>query len=232
MADLYGLDLFSGAGGCSVGYASAGFTMLGVDTDPEALARYPFTSMQMDGIQALDTLNLDAFHMIHASPPCQTYSRIRHMHGKGDHPDLLLAVYDRLKEWGKRTGKPWVIENVPGAPFPADAWVIEYCGAHLRAHDPALGTQVRLKRHRLFASNYPIMAPACGCDSTQVAGIYGNGGPQGGARTGYKPTPPVRRALMGIDWMTRKQLSQAIPPAYCSDIGGQLRHMMQQEGIT
>lgn len=225
MTDLWALDLFSGAGGCSAGYAAAGFTMLGVDLDREALKRYPYTSMEMDALQALDTLDLDRFAFIHASPPCQAYSVIRHRHG-GDHPDLLGAVYQRLQVWGQSTGKPWVIENVPGAPFPPDAWVVEYCGAHLRTTDPDLGKPVRLRRHRLFSSNYPIMAPVCGCDDVQVAGVYGNGGPQGGVRTGYKPTPAVRRALMGIDWMTRGQLSQAIPPAYTRDIGEQIRGML------
>ena len=30
------------------------------------------------------------------------------------------------------------------------------------------------------------------------------------------------RKAMGIDWMTRDELAQAIPPAYCELIGAQL----------
>ena len=34
------------------------------------------------------------------------------------------------------------------------------------------------------------------------------------------------REAMGIDWMTRKELSQAIPPAYTEWIGGELMRLL------
>jgi DNA (cytosine-5)-methyltransferase 1 len=185
----------------------------------------------MDAMDALDGgLDLDGFDVIHASPPCQAYSITRHVHSK-EHPDLLQPVRDRLERWAARTGGIWVIENVPGAPLP-DA--VEVCGAHLRAHDPVSGQVVRLRRHRLFASNAWLMAPPCGCDrSTPVAGVYGGGGgtydtamKRGG---GYKAKTAVASALMGIDWMGIDQLCQAIPPDYTEMIGEQI---MERIGET
>lgn len=70
------LDVFSGAGGASIGYSRLGFDVTGVDIDPQP--RYPFTFVRGNAIEYLDAL-LDAgppypFDAIHASPPCQRRS--------------------------------------------------------------------------------------------------------------------------------------------------------------
>ena len=81
------LDLFCGAGGCSVGYARAGFEVVGVDIEPHD--DYPFELHVGDAVQALlDVDFLAGFDAIHASPPCQGYTtmsnRWRGNGGKAD----------------------------------------------------------------------------------------------------------------------------------------------------
>ena len=83
------LDLFCGAGGAAMGYHRAGFDVVGVDI--ESQSRYPFEFHQADAM----TYSLDGFDAIHASPPCQGYSRLRHL------PWLKDRVYPMLIEIGR-----------------------------------------------------------------------------------------------------------------------------------
>lgn len=221
------LDLFCGAGGASAGYAAAGYDVVGVDLDRTALARYPFTAVRADAMQALaGGVDLDAFDAIHASPPCQAYSITRHTHNRV-HPDLLPAVVSALADWGVRTGRPWVVENVPGAPMPG---ALTLCGTEfgLSATDTD-GSTVHLKRHRLFLSNVHLWgAGGCHCAAYRgrsIAGVYGGGTSDNRrvpGRGGYSPNADVGRALLGVPWMTQRQAAQSIPPAYTRHIGEQL----------
>src|SRR5688500_14342326 len=107
------LDLFSGAGGCSVGYHRAGFDVVGVDVRPQP--RYPFTFHQGDALEFCRA-HAHEFDAIHASPPCQAYSVSRHINAGPDakqHPDLVDATREELE----RARLPWVMENVVGAPM-------------------------------------------------------------------------------------------------------------------
>jgi DNA (cytosine-5)-methyltransferase 1 len=72
------LDLFSGAGGAAMGYYRAGFTeIVGVDIEP--MKRYPFQFVQDDALEYLAGLiesgDIAEFDLIHASPPCQVYTK-------------------------------------------------------------------------------------------------------------------------------------------------------------
>jgi DNA (cytosine-5)-methyltransferase 1 len=219
---LHGLDLFCGAGGATRGYQLAGFTMTGVDINPQP--RY--CGERFFKADAM-SFPLDGFDFIHASPPCQRYSQATPPDKKGNHPDLLDATRDRLQ----RTGRPWVIENVPNAPMRSP---IILCGSQfdLTADDPATGLHLALRRHRWFESNVAMLAPGpCSCRVARREGRIG--GVYGGASTdnnrakqirhgGYTPSRIVQAEMMGIDWMTQRELNLSIPPAYTEHLGRQL----------
>lgn len=204
------LDLFCGAGGASMGYYRAGFDVVGVDIAPQP--RYPFEFVQADAM----TFPLDGFDVIHASPPCQRYSVANNIHQREDHPDLLPETRERLMA----SGIPWVIENVPGAPMRD---YVTLCGL-------ALGLNV--KRHRQFESSELILTHPCPKghpgDWLLVFGhtVLERGTTVGIAKGGgsvirRKHTTTERgRAAMGIDWMNRDELSEAIPPVYTEYIAG------------
>jgi DNA (cytosine-5)-methyltransferase 1 len=203
------LDLFCGAGGCSVGYARAGFEVVGVDINPQP--RYPFEFHQADAL----TFPLDGFDAIHASPPCQAHSDLRHMWNAKQHEDLVAVTRDRLHA----SGLPYVIENVEGAPLRQP---LILCGTSF-----ALGaSRAELRRHRLFEVNWPIatLLPPCGHGRfPRVIGVYGGHGRDRRRATNTQDfSVAERREAMGIDWMSSDELSQAIPPAYTQFIGEQL----------
>ena len=209
------LDLFCGAGGCSVGYHRAGFDVVGVDIDPHP--DYPFEFVQADALAVLrgDVLDLGAFDVIHASPPCKSENPLRVM-SERKHPNLLGPTLDALRD----RGGIWVVENVEATEQMPGALML--CGASF-----GLGATCRdgvyrpLRRHRLFESSVWLMGPGCMCDGRQPIGVYGTGG--GGQMTrGYKAHPEEAREAMGIDWMTREDICQAIPPAYTQLVGEQL----------
>jgi DNA (cytosine-5)-methyltransferase 1 len=209
------LDLFCGAGGCSVGYERAGFDVVGVDINPQP--NYPFEFVQMDALLAFaGQFSPQQFDAIHASPPCQDYSRaLRHM--AAPQPRLIDPVRDLLEA----TGLPWVIENVPGAPIPTQSTLDGRHGVEL------CGTQfgLRVGRHRLFEANFPLDAPAARCRCSEV--LVMNPHNQAGrdriyAEFGKQNPDPLWNAAMGVPWMNKHEGREAIPPAYTEFIGHQL----------
>ena len=216
------LDLFCKAGGASVGYHRSGFRRI-VGVDHESQPRYPFEFVQDCALDFVEKYGR-AFDCIHASPPCQKYSQANNIHGRTDHVDLIAPVRELLI----RTGKPYVIENVPGAPlhFP-----VQICGLFL-----GLG----VRRHRLFESNKFLFGTPCGNHRKDYVIVFGGGGrgrahvsgkAKGGGPVIYRSTVPLDRCkeAMGIDWMTRDELSQAVPPAYTEHIGRQLMEILGNE---
>ncbi len=214
------LDAFSCQGGAAVGYARAGFEVVGVDIDRQP--RYPFEHHVGDAIAFIRDHGHE-FDVIHASPPCQRYSHgtvAGHAH---KHPDLIGPTREAILA----TGRSYVIENVPRSPL-HDPLVL--CGSmfDLSATDDD-GTPLRLERHRHFESNVLLYPPQpCWHDkSVRVAGSYG------GARRdkdearlvrkgGYVPSVEVQQRLLGIDWMTQHGMHQSVPPSYTEHIGLQL----------
>jgi DNA (cytosine-5)-methyltransferase 1 len=196
------LDLFCGAGGAAMGYHRAGFDVTGVDIAPQP--HYPFKFHRGDAM----TWPLDGYDAIHASPPCQAYSAATQMHDRTRHPDLVDAVRDRLAG----AGVPYVIENVAGSPLRNWAQV---CGSGLG--------MVRIRRHRWFESNVMLLGVPCAHgQNRRVMSVTGHGENGGDGKVGPGWLTVDRVAAMGIDWMTRDEMSLAIPPAYTEHIGTQL----------
>jgi DNA (cytosine-5)-methyltransferase 1 len=194
------LDLFCCQGGASAGYVRAGFDVVGVDID--AQPRYPYPFVQGDAVAYLREHGPE-FDAVHASPPCQGYSNAQRIQQR-DHPLLI----DDVRELLGALGKPYVIENVRGAPLKAP---IELCGTSFG---------LRTYRHRLFESNIALHQPAHmdhalrqikmgrpvrEGDFYQAVGNFSN--------VGYA------RADMGVPWMNRDGIRECIPPAYAHYVG-------------
>lgn len=194
------LDLFCGAGGAAMGYYQAGFNeIVGVDNKPQP--NYPFTFIQADALNP--PLHLEGFDLIHASPPCQAFTVARVIH-KRNHPDLIDPSRAMLDSWHT----PWVMENVPNSPLRRD---LVLCGSMFGL----IGQHGRLRRHRLFELSWPgpVLTPPHQHHGKTVS-VFGHGGHI------YHGVDDWRE-VMGIDWMTRDELSEAIPPAYTKFIGEQ-----------
>jgi len=207
------LDLFCGGGGCSVGYARAGFDVVGVDIAPQK--NYPFEFHQDDALEFLAEHG-HTFDVIHASPVCKKYSVLANRYPDRIYPDSVGAVRTALIA----NGKPYIIENVPGAPLVNPLML---CGSMFG---------LRVYRHRLFECNLSLGLPPTPC---QHKGKVSSNRHKRGAYiartlanfdvltvTGHDFVLADARVAMGIDWMNQADISQAIPPAYTEWIGRQL----------
>ncbi len=215
------LDLFCGAGGAARGYHDAGFEVVGVDHVPQK--NYPYEFVQADITDEDFAYDFDFmdFDVIHASPPCQVYSRINR--GEG-HPDLLEWTQEFMDGLTDGDGLPmhqYIIENVPGAPMPS---AVQLCGSAFGGLVVTAEGTFELRRHRWFQTSFAMLAPPC-AHQYPALGVYGdlsknmrlNNAVRG--RSDRKAGIADAAALMGIDWMTGSELSQAIPPAYTRYIG-------------
>ena len=198
------LDLFCCAGGAGMGYHLAGFDVTGVDINPQP--RYPFSFIQAD-VMDLPLEFLKKFDAIHASPPCQAHTLAQRIQGN-EHPDLIPATRELLE----KSGLPWIIENVEGAPLRNP---VTLCGAMFKG--------LRVYRHRIFESNIRLIAPE---HPQHVAPLRKMGRPvQEGEFmhvVGNFSGVETAKKAMGINWMVRDGLREAIPPAYTEYLGRQL----------
>jgi len=203
------LDLFCGAGGAAMGYYRAGFEVVGVDIKPQP--HYPFEFHQADAL----AYPLDGYDAYHASPPCQAYVDFNSKGKKmSKHPRLIEPIRERLLSMGK----PYVIENIHKAPLLAH---ILLCGSMFN-----LG----VRRHRYFEAPCLPLLPVMSCNHSkkvstgELIGVYARGGhgPRHGRGIREMAPHPAQitpEEAMGIGWMTRYELTQAIPPAYTEYIG-------------
>ncbi len=193
-----------------MGYHRAGFEVVGVDIKPQP--HYPFEFHQADAFDYAVS-HCEEFDAIHASPPCQAYSRASHLNNN-NYPRLIEDTRYLLNE----IGDLWIIENVVGAPL-IDPLLL--CGGMFG---------LKTYRHRLFETSFelPFMLHAPhGLQVDKSSGknrqremvqVWGN--------AQYKGYLQRAREAMGIDWMNEEEIAEAIPPAYTEFIGKQLMEII------
>ena len=201
------LDLFCGAGGAGMGYHRAGFEVVGVDINPQP--HYPFEFHRADALEFC-AAHWSEFDVIHASPPCQHYTKAsKQWRLSGiEYPDLIAETRAALQT----TGKPYIIENVPDSPLINPLWLN--------------GWHFGLLVHRLrgFESSLSVYAPSIELPSDWKPVKMGRPINDGDiiCPVGHFSGVAYARQQMGIDWMTRDELSQSIPPAYTEWLGRQI----------
>jgi len=194
------LDLFCGAGGAAMGYhqaleeAGIEHEITGIDIKP--MPRYPFTFIQADALEYCRDHGME-YGFIHASPPCQRYSiGSSRWGGLGSRPDLLQDTEELLINLGRR---PFVIENIDRAPFMLPT--ITLCGIQFG---------LNVIRHRKFASSFYIKSPGHLIKHPKRGEFVTCAGHGGNGSNKFS----VWCDAMQIDWMTKQELAEAIPPAY------------------
>ena len=244
------LDLFCGAGGASMGLHQAGFEVTGVDLVYQK--HFPWNKrLIVKDAMSVDVEFMCGFDLIWASPPCQKHSVMRRGRWQDrEHPELIEPTRSLLKA----SGVHYVIENVVGAPLINPVML---CGSMFGLQTKH-GSQLRLHRlfEATFPIEQPTCRHNEGsvigvygggqhpgrryhrdADGNLVTphkqypatiGVYGNSGGSSNRDGIQMFGTQDRRDAMGIQWMTGKELSQAIPPAYSKYIAEQF--LMQLKG--
>ena len=219
------LDLFCGAGGASMGLKQAGFkTVIGIDIVEQPEYVFGHKAFIQDNVFNYHPEAFHEYNFIWASPPCQNYSwGTAKWRNKGK---KYLDLVGKTRKLLLKTGKPFVIENVVGAPLRRDLML---CGEMF---------DLRLIRHRIFECHgfKPVQIPhkkhrravwnetAIGVWSGGKPGCFGNeekrkyyvtvaghGGNGGKGNTTLK----AWQEAMQIDWITKKDtLKECVPPKY------------------
>lgn len=189
------LDLFCGGGIAATGLVQFG-DVTGYDVRPQK--HYPGTFKQADFREA----DVSKFDFIWASPPCQGYSCVTPKSHKVLHPKLIPEV----RELCRRSGKPYVIENVPGSELREN---VRLCGCMFG---------LPIERVRLFESNFYIRQPKHieHRKGPPCVRIYGH----------VKGNIREWRRIMGVgenSHFGRAELAQGVPVAYVIYIMGEFR---------
>jgi DNA (cytosine-5)-methyltransferase 1 len=220
------LDLYCGAGLAADGYAAAGWDVVGVDLKKQP--DYPYEFYWRDALDVLSQADSRFFDAIHASPPCQMFTRAGRLRdaqgGESRYDDLLTPTLELLRS----QSLPWVVENVEGAKALMPG-AVRLCGS-------SFGLEVQ--RHRLFLSSEPLTGTTCQHDTFPPDPVTGKPRPWGvyhvpgdsiphGGRTARDAAHA--RELFGV---TRSlpwdSLKEGFPPAYTEHIGAQLLRAVEQ----
>lgn len=206
------LDVYCCQGGASAGYVVSGFDVVGVDLEPQP--RYPYAFEEADAVEFILEHGHE-FDAVHASPPCQRYSKAQRIQGR-DHPDLISATRAACLE----VGIPYVIENVEDA---RDELInpAMLCGEFFG---------LRTYRHRLFEVSFMLETPLHfgHPERTVKMGRAVQPGDYYHAVGNFSGVDYIRQD-MDVPWMNRDGIRECIPPAYAEFIGRQLMTCLLQE---
>lgn len=208
------LAAYCGVGGCTRGYQQAGFHVTGVDIAPQP--RYCGDKfIQGDAVDYI-VRHGHEYDLIHAGPPCQHDCTLTAGTNAGrgfQYPDLLEPTRAALE----LTGRPFVIEQPPGRASKRMRVDATLCGEMFG---------LRVLRHRNFElGRWSMPKPQHLKHRGRVAGmrhgqwftgpyfaVYGDGGGKGSVQEWQQ--------AMGINWTdVRKEIAEAIPPAYAHRLG-------------
>ncbi|MEV6464709.1 DNA methylase [Kitasatospora sp. NPDC051702] len=213
------LDAFCNIGGAGMGFWLAGFDVVGIDILDQP--RYPFPFLRGDAVETI-TAHGHRFDLISAGPPCQfdcTLTAGTNQAHRHRYADLL----DPTRDAAESTGRPYVIEQPPGRAARRMRIDLTLCGEMFG---------LRVLGHRNFEASsglrldQPPHVPHRGLtigyrhgryvspDEGRYFQVYGNGGGKG--------TVAQWQQAMGIHWTAdRREIAEAIPPAYTHLIGRQ-----------
>ena len=227
------IDLFCGAGGATLGLIEGGATqVLGIDNDQSALKEYEFVkavcaakvhSQLGDVFQVIDILHHSAptvlaeVDLVWASPPCQAYTWSTRKGRQHNFPDYIASTRALLELLHDAYGISYVIENVPGAPLVEP---YRLCGEMF---------ELGVIRHRHFETSWPMIEPVhvkhkppivrpSKADPNKLIQVsqYCCVSGHGGNSNSFKLTDWA--TAMGIGWMSKKHLVEAVPPDYAKYI--------------
>ena len=203
------LDMYCGGGGASYGIHQAGHEVEGVDINCDLAKEYPFRMYCTDAIIYL-MAHYNEYDAFHASPPCQHYSQAtkQWINLGNEYPDLVGITRTALES----TNKPFVIENVVGAPIRKDLLL---CG---QMFDDG-SQEFVVRKHRLFEIHgfeVPKLEHIKHIGTVgdgRVISVFGHGG---GVRYQHATSDlNAWREAMGVPWMKkRKSIAESIPPNY------------------
>lgn len=204
------LDLFCCAGGATRGLQLAGYHVTGVDIRWQR----HYVGDRFFRADALE-VDLDGYDLIWASPPCQLWSELTPADRRASHLDLIAPIRERLQQ----TTTPWIIENVYGAL------------AQLRSPVMLCGTMfgMNIWRHRWFEIGNAdpfFLLPPCNHDGHPIL-ISGHGSRIINGKRNPRVPMPIKSREIGIDWMNREEMSEAIPPTYSKFLAEQIEACLE-----
>jgi DNA (cytosine-5)-methyltransferase 1 len=211
------LDIGCCGGGVSAGLVQAGFDVTGIDIEEQP--HYPYKFIQADAF-SLSIDYLKQFDFLWASLHCQAYTKATmqfRLKGKQYPTDQI----ERIREMFIKSGKPYVIENVEGAPLRNPVML---CGTMF---------DLRTYRHRCFESNFKIEQPQHPEHIHKQAKMGRKVKPGEFIQmVGHFSGVPFAREMTGCHWMNQYELAQSIPPAYSKYIAEQFMKTLKVSAVS